>query len=144
VAFQAVKFYLTTHSEAFQERQHVHVEGGGDRAALVARIRESVYGIVVRKDEAGEGVSRVGGEGGGVDGSDGLCYLVLAVLWLTALVVPMSAARGRLWQREKKPRRAGSGGRPEQWPGQWPNPSNRYPLDAYDAPTKGIPPQTWP
>jgi hypothetical protein len=74
----------------------------------------------------------------------GLCYLVLAVLWLTALVVPMSAARGRLWQREKKPRRAGSGGRPEQWPGQWPNPSNRYPLDAYDAPTKGIPPQTWP
>lgn len=70
VAFQAVKFYLTTHSEAFQERQHVHVEGGGDRAALVARIRESVYGIVVRKDEAGEGVSRVGGEGGGVDGSD--------------------------------------------------------------------------
>jgi len=61
-AFQAVKFFLTTHSPEFKEVQHVDVQV--DVGQTIRRIRTGLYGLPAEPDPAGPG--------DGPDDSEGL------------------------------------------------------------------------
>lgn len=52
-AFQAIKFFLTTHSPEFKEVQHVDVQV--DVGQTMRRIRTGLYGLPAGPDEPGEG-----------------------------------------------------------------------------------------